>query len=247
MPRSTILGLLGAAAVAGLIGLGVGLAVGGGGSPSDDAAKEKSAEQPPAQLKFPVKPASSQEGRNVEVPILGGIPNSPPRAPAATATPLPPGAPTPVPAAAPVPPAAKTVPLYIYVDTVSAGVGESKYNVDANLSCVKSSLFTRGMHIVWRMEVVDTSTGKILQGTDVQSATLKLPNGEQVNMRYGRHGSTADAPWFWTAAWSVPPDFPLGVLDYTITISTVDGKSETFGDPLKVSSATVDSRVTIVS
>ncbi len=182
MPRITSPAVLALAAIAALaIGLGVGLAVFGGGGVAQgdyDAVKQQldEAQKKQTQLKFPGY--ESYPGyREATLPMLGAIPNAPPRP---TATPLPPGAPTPAPAPAAVAPPAKVVPLYVYVDTVTAGPAESKYTVDANLSCVKTGVFKRGMHIVWRMEVVDTSTGKILQAADVRNATLKLPNGEEV-------------------------------------------------------------------
>ena len=59
--------------------------------------------------------------------VLSVIPNAPPRQP----PPAPkPGDPPPPPK--PTPPPAKVVPLFFYVDTVTAGKGESKYNVDAS-------------------------------------------------------------------------------------------------------------------
>jgi hypothetical protein len=48
-----------------------------------------------------------------------------------------------------------------------------------------------------------------------------------VNFRYSRHGSTDDAPWFWAAAWDIPPDYPLGVLDYEVSVTSTTDKSAT--------------------
>ncbi|MDO8567599.1 MAG: hypothetical protein Q7R57_02660 [Dehalococcoidales bacterium] len=149
-------------------------------------------------------------------------PNAPPR-PAP-----PPPAPGTTPPPAPKPPAAKTVPLAFYVDTVTAGPGESKFNVDASVGCARTGLFKRGMHIVWRMEVVDTANGKVLQDIDVDSAVVKVPQGPEVKLRYGRHGATDNSPWFWTAAWDVPLDYPLGTVDYSINVTTKAGKTGTF-------------------
>ena len=154
--------------------------------------------------------------------MLRAIPDRPPRP---TSTPLPPGA---TPAPTPTPPPAKVVPLAFYVDTVTAGAGESKFNVDAQLGCARTSIFKRGQFIVWRMEATDTSNGKVLQAADVESAVLKLPNGENLNMRFGRHGATATSPWFWAIGWAIPMDFPLGTINYTIEVKTKDGKVGTF-------------------
>jgi hypothetical protein len=151
--------------------------------------------------------------------------------PRPTATPLPAGA---TPAPRPTPPASYYEPLalYVYADTVTAGPNESKYNIDATgikaASCVITGVFARGMHLVWRFEVVDASTGKRLTDADVASAAVRLPDGTEIKGRFGRHGSTDTSPWFWTAAWDVPLDYPLGALDWTIAVSTKDGKTGAF-------------------
>lgn len=145
-------------------------------------------------------------------------PNPPPAPPPPGATPAPP----------PQPPAARTVPIAFYVDTVTAAAGESKYKIDATYGCMRTSLFKRGQRIVWRMEITDTSTGKVLQAADVEKTTIKLPNGETLNLAFGRHGRTDDSPWFWAAGWDVPPDYPLGRLNYTIEVVTKDGKTGSF-------------------
>lgn len=186
----------------------------------------------------PTAAAAAPAAGNV---ILSKVPNAPPRA---TPSPRPAGVTAPPP---PTPPAAKIVPIYALWDTVTAGPGESKFNVDASVGCVKSSLFSRGMHIVWRMEFVDTATGKILQATDIRTVALKIPNGgDDVALRYGRHGATADAPWFWTAAWDVPPTWPLGVLNWSVNVVTTSGKAATITDHMAISSGALDNHVTIV-
>lgn len=179
---------------------------------------------PAATMQFP-----GPSGRPpVQIPILGAIPNAPTRVPVPSPT-----GPTPTPAPAATPPPAKIVQLYAHVDTVASGFAESPYNVDANLGCVKTSLFARGQRIVWRMEVVDTTSGKVLQAADMKAAILKLPTGQDVSFRYGRHGSVEPGiSWFWVATWDVPLSHPLGTLDYRINLETVSGKSLTLGENL---------------
>lgn len=164
----------------------------------------------------------TKAGEAVKLSLLTTRPNSPPRA---APTPRPPGV-TPPPPPVPNPP--QVFPIAFYVDVVTAGAGESAYNVDASMSCVRSGVFKRGMHIVWRMIAVDTSTGKELQGTDMESVLVKLPNGVEKRLGYGRHGPTAESPWFWTGSWDVPPDYPLGKVDYSIVATTKSGKVGTF-------------------
>lgn len=162
--------------------------------------------------------------REAKLPILGAVPNAAPRV---TPTPLPPGvtATPPPPAATPKPPIRQDI--VFYVDTVTSGAGESPFNVDANLNCVRSSVFSRGMHITWRLTAFD-NTGTELQTATMESLVLKLPDGKTANFRYGRHGSTDDSPWFWTATWDVPMDFPLGTVDWSVEAKTKSGLTGAF-------------------
>lgn len=155
----------------------------------------------------------------------------PPPPPRDTPTPVPEGY---VPPPPPTPPASYFAPiqLYIHADTVTSGAGESPYNydaagIDAPL-CVPTGVFRRGMHLVWRYEIIDATTGRRLTSEDVETAVVTLPTGEEIKGRYGRHGRTEDSPWFWTSAWDVPLDYPLGVLDWSIDVTSNDGKTGSF-------------------
>jgi len=172
----------------------------------------------------PATPAATTElvwpERQANIPIYGAITDAPARV---TPTPLPAGAPTPTPRpAVPQEPPLKQEIIF-YVDTTTAGAGESPYNVDANLSCFVTKAFARGMHIVWRMIAFD-NTGTEIQGDTAESMVLKVPGGEEKNFRYGRHGTT----WFWTATWDVPLDFPLGTLDWSVEAVTKSGLKGTY-------------------
>ena len=174
--------------------------------------------------------------------VLYVVPNAPPKP---SATPLPPGQTTTA-APPPTPPAASFVPLAFYVDTVTSGFAESKYNVDPSVGCVRSSFFKRGQHVVWRMIITDTSTGKILQSTDVKTAVLQIPGQSDITMRFGRHGSNDTSPWFWTGAWDVPTDYPLGYITYSITVTTADGKVGTYKE-LQLDAEKVDASGRVIS
>lgn len=161
-----------------------------------------------------------EKWRKGTVPILGSIRNAPARV---TPTPLPAGVTaTPAPPAATPPPAQK-VPIAFYVDTVTAGAGESPFNVDATIGCARTSMFSRGMRIVWRLSAFD-NTGTELQPATIESLVLKV-GGKDANFRYGRHG---DAGWFWTATYDVPMDTPLGTLDWTVEAKTKSGATATY-------------------
>lgn len=137
-------------------------------------------------------------------------------------------------------------PFYVYVETLTAG-GVSKYGLQFDRGCAPNGTFKRGTKIVWRFEVVDMATGRRLTDADEPTVKLVLPHGEELTARFSQRGAgrIPDAPWMWVSAWDIPPDYPLGALDYAISITTKDGRSMVWKPPALVG-PNVDSRVTII-
>jgi len=161
-----------------------------------------------------------EKWRKGTVPILGAIRNAVPRA---TPAPLPAGV-TATPAAPrPTPGAPRKEPIIFYVDTTTAGAGESPFNVDATIGCARTSMFSRGMHVVWRLTAFD-NTGTELQPATIETLVLKV-GGKEAAFRYGKHG---DAGWFWTATYDIPMDAPLGTLDWSVGAKTKAGATATY-------------------
>jgi len=145
--------------------------------------------------------------------------------PRPTPTPLPPGV-SPPPAATPE--AAwvnEVLPFAFYVETLATS-SVSKYGMASYPACVPNSQFKRGTKLVWRFEVIDTSTGKRVTDQDGSKTEILLPNGEKVTPRYSKRGGIG--PWMWGAGWDIPPDYPLGTLDYKIIVTSKDGRAGTF-------------------
>jgi len=204
---------------------------------------------PQAGAATPAAPAvqassSAATGASSKVPILSAVLNAPTPAPptalaaGVTATPPPPPA---------TPPAAQTKDIIFYVDTVTASAGESPFNVDADKYCDQTSSFHRGMKIVFRATAYD-NTGKELQPADMQNAVLKIPGNDDIKFSYGQH---APGVWFWTANFVIPPDYPLGVIDFSVVFTTNSGKTGTFKQ-LPISQATtgkpgLQSQLSVVS
>ena len=161
-------------------------------------------------------------------------------------TPLPPGAPTAAPRVVPASYAEPAGPFTFYVETLATNsLGIDGWS--STVACTPNSVFKRGMKLVWRFEVFDMSTGKRLIGQDGEKVVVKLPHGEDITARFSQRGggSAPDAPWMWSAAWNIPLEYPIGSLDYTIEVTSKDGRSSTFKTPAVVSSTT-DSRVKII-
>lgn len=190
-------------------------------------AKEKEAPAAPAA---PAKAADT-----AGITTLIGAKVAPTAAPAPTPTPLPAGAQPAPKAVAPASYEQPVGPFYFYVETL-ATTTVSKFGLASTVSCVPAGVFKRGMRLVWRFEAIDTSTNKRI--TDKDGATLKvrLPNGEEVTGRWSQRGGgrTPDAPWMWSANWDIPMDYPLGGIDYSITVATKDGRTYNYKPPALV-------------
>lgn len=101
-------------------------------------------------------------------------------------------------------------------------------HLQADAVCVVDSRFERGHTIVFRGNVLDEKTGKIVEDAKVK---VVLGNGEEYDMKLGEHG--AEATLLYTVSWTIPDDFPTGTLDYKI-IANVDGKDYSY-EPFNVS------------
>jgi hypothetical protein len=108
--------------------------------------------------------------------------------------------------------------VVFYVDTVQGGGGTVKLPADA--ACSMTNLFQRGDVVVFRMYGVHVSSG----GNDLTSATVKkayvtVPGLKPFPMYYTNH-PTKPVVAYWTAAWPVAKNYPLGVVNYSVTVVT---------------------------
>jgi len=109
--------------------------------------------------------------------------------------------------------------VFFTVDTVQGAGGKVKLPADA--ACSMSNLFQRGEVVVFRMYGLHVSTGgNDLTNVSVAKAWVKIPGvAAQLPMYYSTH-PTKPAVSYWTAAWPVPENYPLGVVNYTVTVVT---------------------------
>ena len=138
-------------------------------------------------------------------------------------------------------------PFFFYVETLTSA-NTTKYGVAATTPCVQSGVFKRGMRLVFRFEILDTSTAKRVTDKDGATVKVRLPHGEELAARWAIRGAAAalpDSAWMWDVAWDIPPDYPLGALDYSLLITAKDGRKATFIPPIQ-KTPTSDTRVRIV-
>jgi hypothetical protein len=107
--------------------------------------------------------------------------------------------------------------VFFSVDTVQGGGGTIKLPADA--ACSMTNLFQRGDVVVFRMYGVHVSTGANLTNVTVKSAWVKVPGLPKLPLYYSNH-PTKPVVAYWTAAWPVGKSYPLGVVNYTVTVVT---------------------------
>lgn len=138
-------------------------------------------------------------------------------------------------------------PFFFYVETLTS-TGPSRYGFIPTVPCIQSGVFKRGMRLVVRFEILDISTGKRVTDKDGATIKLLLPHGEEIPGRWTIRGSAAalaDSAWMWDTSWDIPPDYPVGSLDYRIAVATKDGRKATFTPPIQ-KTPTSDTRVRII-
>lgn len=108
--------------------------------------------------------------------------------------------------------------VFFNVDTVQGAGGTVKLAADA--ACSMTNLFQRGDVVVFRMYGVHvTSGGNDLTNVTVKSAFVKVPGLKAIPLVYSTH-PTKPAVSYWTAAWPVAQSYPLGVVNYSVTVVT---------------------------
>jgi hypothetical protein len=109
--------------------------------------------------------------------------------------------------------------VFFSVDTVQGAGGSVKLAADA--ACSMTNLFQRGEVVVFRMWGVHVTTG----GNDLSNVTVKrafvtVPGlSAPIPLVYSTH-PTKPAVSYWTAAWPVGKTYPLGVVNYSVTVIT---------------------------
>lgn len=131
--------------------------------------------------------------------------------------------------------------LIITGDTIRGqlGLNDVEKNIGpGGIHCTQQSRFPQGGRIVWRMKVIDPTTGKYLDDKALASVTITYPDGKTDKLAYGGHGGTKDAPqdYLWAVGYTVPVDYPTGAFNYKIEAKSVEGATGTF-EPFKVAAA----------
>jgi hypothetical protein len=126
------------------------------------------------------------------------------------------------------------------IETI-ASAAPSTSGLVASPGCTESSVFKRGMRVVFRFQIYDLTTGKVVTDRDGADAQIALTQGNDVQAYFAPRGEGEpgpDSPWTWVGVWNVPTDYPLGALPYTVSLKTAEGQTVTInpmsGDGLPI-------------
>lgn len=132
-----------------------------------------------------------------------------------------------IPALASAADAPKKLDVMLYVDTVN-GSRPAAGAPRRPVSCTQTSAFVRGEQQVFRVWGTVAGAGDILSTENVKYAYVKVAGTPNMKLNWGSHGSTTNKVWFWTAAWNLPADYPLGEVTATIVFKTEDDSFGTY-------------------
>lgn len=144
-----------------------------------------------------------------------------------TVTPAP-TAPTTAPAATPTAPAVPAFTNLIVVESPVRGSANLKDSEKPALSCQLNNKFLRNEQIVWRVKIVDPTTGKELDDKLVEKVQVKLADGKVFDLKFGMRPKDKPIDGFWTTSFTIPEDYPPGTLNYTIEATAKDGRTSQY-------------------
>lgn len=132
-------------------------------------------------------------------------------------------------AAPPTPTAAPVVPvnLFLVADTVQGPANLTAEERASGAVCVQKNRFAKNEEIVWRVRVVNPTTGEPMDDQALTSLVVRLPD-QELALHYGGHPRDNPVDFFWTVGFEPPESYPSGVLAYTIVATAADGRTGTF-------------------
>lgn len=115
----------------------------------------------------------------------------------------------------------------LYVDSVNGT--RPAGTTPRPVGCTQTNVFRRGEQFVMRAWGTAMETGDVLSTENVDTATFTVPGvAAPVTLNWGPHGAASNRVWFWTNAWNIPSDFPLGDTTIRVTFKLDSGKVGNF-------------------
>lgn len=136
--------------------------------------------------------------------------------------------------------------LFIDADTVLGPTNLTDEELPVK-TCVQMSRFAHNEEIVWRVKVIDPTTGEPMDDSALESVQIVMAD-QTLDLHYGPHPRDTPVDYFWTVGWEVPEGYPSGTVSYTIEATAADGRTgawEQFGVEAAMLTVTDDVRAII--
>jgi hypothetical protein len=106
-----------------------------------------------------------------------------------------------------------------------------------------TNLFTAGSTVTFRAFATETKTGKLVTPADVKYFNVKIPGQKNVKLTYNEPAkSNPPAPWPWTATWTVPANYPTGLVEIEVKLTS---KKKEYGSFVQI--PVVSSQLTVLA
>jgi hypothetical protein len=97
--------------------------------------------------------------------------------------------------------------VFIWSDTVTADTGKQE------------NFFSRLSTVVFRAYAVDLKTKAVVTPVQARYFYVKIPGQPNVKMTYGPT-APGSKKYIWTGKWTIPTDYPLGVVNFAVLVHT---------------------------
>jgi hypothetical protein len=107
---------------------------------------------------------------------------------------------------------------------------------------VLTNFFPKGSAVVFRAFAGQNKTGKVLTKEDVKYFYIQIPGQPNVKLAYtGQFKPNDPAARFpWTASWTIPADYPTGLVSFKVSLrTTTSGYGSFVQIPVATSQLTV--------
>ena len=119
------------------------------------------------------------------------------------------------------------IPVPVYADTVSSSRGD----VRLSRVCTQTNMFPRKARVVFRAWAMDSARARRSPRSRSGTRTSRSRASRTSRSRTARMVPAASKVRFWSAAWAIPVDYPLGVVPFRIVFKTEDGQFGIFQQP----------------
>jgi hypothetical protein len=132
-------------------------------------------------------------------------------------------------------PAPKVVQYFVSAQTVT-GPGA------AQGAGLVTNYFPRGATVVFRATAAETKSGALLTDQGSKYFYVKVPGQPNVKLSYtAPTKKSVGPPWAWTGSWTIPADYPTGLVNVKVLLKS---KAGGYGSFLQLPVATSQLTVT---